>query len=67
MTPVTYQAVGREDFRALQHEVAELRADMRELIDAWTAAKGIVRLVKFIGALAAAYAGVWSIIKLGSK
>jgi hypothetical protein len=40
---------------------------VRELIDAWKAAKGLVRLVKFLAALAVAYATVWSAFKIGAK
>lgn len=61
------QAINHADIRELRAEVAELRADVRELIDAWKAAKGLVRLVKFLAALAVAYATVWSAFRLGTK
>jgi hypothetical protein len=64
---VTPTAIDHADFHALRREVAELRSDVRELIDAWTAAKGLVRLVKLVGALAATYAAVWAALKLGGK
>jgi hypothetical protein len=64
---MTDRTIERDDFHALQNEVAELRSDVRELIDAWKAAKGLVRLVKFLAALAVAYATVWSAFKIGAK
>jgi hypothetical protein len=64
---MTDRTIERDDFHALQNEVAELRGDVRELIDAWKAAKGLVRLVKFLAALAVAYATVWSAFKIGAK
>ena len=64
---MTEHAIDPADLHALQSEVAALRDDVRELIDAWKAAKGLVRLVKFIAALAVAYAAVWSAFRIGGK
>lgn len=64
---MTAQSLEHADLYALRNEVSELRADVRELIDAWKTAKGLVRLVKLIGVLAVAYTAVWSMLKLGGK
>jgi hypothetical protein len=64
---VTSPTINHADYLHLAEEVAELRSDVRELIDAWKAAKGLVRLVKFLAALAVAYATVWSAFKIGAK
>jgi hypothetical protein len=64
---MTDMTVDHADIEALRNEVAELRSDVRDLIDAWKAAKGLVRLVKFLASLAVAYAAVWSAIRMGAK
>lgn len=48
----------------LKKEIAELRADVRELVDAWNAARGIVRFVRLIGWVAAAVGAVFAAIKM---
>lgn len=55
------------EFAALRREVAELKADVKDLVEAWRTAKGIVALVKWVGALATAVTAVWAMFKLGKS
>lgn len=55
------------DIERIEAKVDKLSSDVRDLIDAWNAAKGLVRLVKFIAMLAVAYTAVWSALKMGNR
>lgn len=62
------------EFDALRKDVIELRKDVRDLVEAWRTAQGIVRVVRTIGNVAkwiagvvAAMAAFWFILKTGFK
>lgn len=57
------EALGRE-VRQLQREVAELSANVRDLVEAWRTARGVVRAVKVLGAIATSFAAMWALVKL---
>jgi len=68
---VTVQAINHGDIRALQNEVAQLRGDVRELIDAWNTARGVVKFVKYLSAtvttVSAAIGAVWAVLHLSAS
>lgn len=60
------------EFHALRNELRELRRDVKDLVEAWRTAQGIVRVVRLIGAVAkwlagvgAAFAALWAMLKWG--
>jgi hypothetical protein len=62
------EALGRE-VRQLQREVAELSCNVRDLVEAWRTARGLVRAVKVLGGIATAVTAVWAMVAmaLGGK
>jgi hypothetical protein len=50
----------------VENELAALRADINSLLEAWRAAQGMVRFIKFLGGMATAVTAVWAMAKLGS-
>lgn len=61
-----------QEFQALRAEMKEMRADIKDLVNAWRTAQGVVRVVRLIGAVAKWLAGVggsiaalWAILKYG--
>lgn len=52
------------ELQELKREVAELRTDVRDLVDAWRTAQGMVRFVKWLGGTATAATAIWALIKL---
>jgi len=62
------------EFDSLRKEVIELRKDVRDLVDAWKTAQGIVRFVRILGNFAkwvsgvvAAVVALWVLIKMGFR
>lgn len=57
------------EIRQLRLEVEQLHREVRDLVDAWRTAQGVVRFVKWLGGIATASAALWALIKLaiGSK
>ncbi len=53
-----------QEVHHLRHEVTELSANVRDLVEAWNTARGMVRFVKFLGAIAASCTTVWALVKL---
>lgn len=51
----------------LRQEIADLRNDVRGLLDAWNTAKGLVKFVKFLSGLATAVTAIWALFKLGKS
>lgn len=54
-----------QELRHLTEKVDQLSTDVKDLVDAWNAGKGLVKLVKLIGILAAAFASVWALVHIG--
>ena len=53
------------DLRALTLKVDQLSGDVHDLVEAWNTAKGLIRLVKLMGALSTSVAAVYALFKLG--
>ena len=53
------------ELRKLSDKVDQLSNDVHDLVDAWNTAKGLVRLVKLMGALSASFAAAWALLKMG--
>lgn len=53
----------------LRREVTELSSNVRDLVEAWRTARGVVRFVKVLGGIATSAAAIWALVKLsmGSK
>ena len=60
--PHNIQALQRE-VHAARQELSRLSDDVRDLVHAWQAAKGIVRAVRVIGSVAAGLAAIWAFVK----
>lgn len=54
------------ELQQLREEVAALRGDIRGLLEAWRAASGVVKAVKWLGKLAAAITTIYALIRLGA-
>lgn len=48
----------------VHEELAKLRADIQAMIDAWKAAHGVVKFVKWMGSLAMSMAAIYALFKL---
>lgn len=48
----------------LSREVAELSNNVRDLVEAWRTARGVVRFVKVLGGAATGVMAIWALIKL---
>lgn len=57
------EALSRE-VHHLRREVAELSGNVRDLVEAWNTARGLVRFVKMLGQLSMAGAAIWAILTL---
>lgn len=62
------------EFQTLVREVEGLRGDVKELVDAWKTARGVVRFVRLLGnitkwaaGVVAAVMAVWALIKMGYR
>lgn len=53
----------RKDVETLSKEVEALRSDIRDLLDAWRTANGLLSVIKVIGAISAAVLGVIALAK----
>lgn len=56
-------ALIRADLEAMQEELKAVRKDLKDLLDAWNTATGMVRFVKWLSTLMAALAVVYATIK----
>lgn len=61
LTPVEMELVRHREFEV------ELRNDIRELLEAWRAATGTLRFVKFVAKLAATVGGAWALFRYGGN
>jgi len=53
-----------QEVHHLRREVTELSANVRDLVDAWRTARGLVRAVKVLGGIATSAAAIWALVKL---
>lgn len=67
-TDMSTEALSRE-VHHLRREVTELSNNVRDLVEAWRTARGVVRFVKVLGGAATGVMAIWALIKLsmGSK
>lgn len=47
----------------LRQDVNELKSDVRELLEAWSGAKGTLTVVKWSVGIAAGLAAIWATVK----
>ena len=47
----------------LRRDVTELSKDVRDLVAAWNAARGMLRFIRLLGAIAASLTTVWAFVK----
>jgi hypothetical protein len=57
------EALSRE-VHHLRREVSELSSNVRDLVEAWRTARGVVRFVKVLGGIATSAAAIWALAKL---
>jgi hypothetical protein len=55
----------RAEVQALRSDVATLSRSIRELLEAWNTARGLVKFVKLIGTLAGGIAAIWALMRIG--
>lgn len=64
-TPSTTQKVQiallEQEVSNLKHEVAEMKSLVRELVDAWKAATGMLRFIRILGWAAAAVTSIYAL------
>ena len=51
------------ELKELSREVAELKAAVKDLVDAWNTARGMVRFVKWMGGIATAVSAIGVAVK----
>jgi hypothetical protein len=56
-------ALIRADLEAVQEELKAVRRELKDLLDAWNTATGVVRFVKWLSTLVAALAVIFAAIK----
>lgn len=52
----------QNEVESLKKEVADMRADIKDLVDAWNTARGVTSFVKWVGSLAAGAAILYNFI-----
>ena len=61
--PAVEMALIRADLEAMQTELKAVRKDIKDLLDAWNTATGVVKFVKWLSTLMAAMAVIYATIK----
>lgn len=56
-------ALIRADLEAMQTELKAVRKDIKDLLDAWNTATGVVKFVKWLSTLMAAMAVIYATLK----
>jgi len=56
-------ALVRADLEAMQTELKAVRKDIKDLLDAWNTATGVVKFVKWLSTLMAAMAVIYATLK----
>lgn len=54
------------EITALRQDVAALRRDVKDLVEAWDTARGVVKFMKVLGSIATAITATWALIKIGN-
>lgn len=57
-------ALLRSEMSAMKVEMDELRADIKDLVDAWRTASGVVAFVKWLAGALTAFGVLWAAFKL---
>lgn len=60
---MSHESLVRE-VHSLRRDVAELSGNVRDLVEAWRTARGVVRFVKVLGGIATSTAAIWALIQL---
>ena len=61
-SPIEMALVGA-DLEAMQTELKAVRKDIKDLLDAWNTATGVVKFVKWLSTLMAAMAVIYATLK----
>jgi ribosomal protein S12 methylthiotransferase accessory factor YcaO len=61
--PAVEMALIRADLEAMQAELKAVRKELKDLLEAWNTATGVVRFVKWLSTLVAALAVITAAIK----
>jgi hypothetical protein len=61
--PAVEIALIRADLEGVQEELKAVRKELKELLEAWNTATGMVRFVKWLSTLMAALAVIYATIK----
>lgn len=61
--PIVEMALIRADLEAMQSELKAVRKELKDLLDAWNTATGVVRFVKWLSTLVTAGAIIFAAVK----
>jgi len=61
--PAVEIALIRADLEAMQSELKAVRQELKDLLDAWNTATGVVRFIKWLSTLVTALAVIFAAIK----
>jgi hypothetical protein len=61
--PETELALLRQDMDSMKDDLKAARAEVKELLDAWRTATGMLVFIKWLSTLGVAAAAFWAIIK----
>lgn len=61
--PAVEIALIRADLEAMQGELKAVRQELKDLLDAWNTATGVVRFIKWLSTLVTALAVIFAAIK----
>jgi hypothetical protein len=63
LNPETELALLRQDMDAMKDDLKAARAEVKELLDAWRTATGMLVFIKWLSTLGVAVAAFWALIK----
>jgi hypothetical protein len=61
--PETELALLRQDMDSMKDDLAAARAEVKELLDAWRTATGMLVFIKWLSTLGVAVAAFWALLK----
>jgi hypothetical protein len=61
--PETELALLRQDMDSMKDDLKAARAEVKELLDAWRTATGMLVFIKWLSTLGVAVAAFWALIK----